>query len=124
MDTPGKPAMHPWSCSQGYGQYSKQRVIYLKTSHSSSFRKSLIVQQRKGKKREGKKKSTGTSTDSFPSHILQLLRQLLEIQFLILLIKSNYIQTKVTGSNRFMQVSSKFLSKLKVVPSRKAHLMF
>lgn len=48
-NTPDKPAMYPWSCS--HQQHSKQRVIFLKTPHSSSFRKILIEQQRKGKKK-------------------------------------------------------------------------
>lgn len=74
-NTPDKPAMYPWSCSRQ--QHSKQRVIFLKTPHNSSFRKILIVQQRKGKKKPQPNKGEGgrasMTTNTFPSCTLWLL---------------------------------------------------
>lgn len=110
-NTPDKPAVQPWSCS--CCQQSKQRVIFLKTPHSSSFREILIVQQRntgKKVKRGKKKKETAWPLIFFLPAFCSYWRQLLEIQIFSPTCKVKLHSDERDKNSRFMQISCKFLS--------------
>lgn len=56
-NTLDRPAMYLWSCS--HQQHSKQKVIFLKRAHSSSFRKILIGQKGEKPQQRGQEKKKG-----------------------------------------------------------------